>query len=258
MDEQTPGQIVELLAKASLAVKSVGKSGKNQKQNYNFRAIDDVVGAVNPALGELGITLTREILSIDRGEAIRTSSGGSMRVTVLHCRFTFTAPDGSSLVSEAIGEGMDSGDKGASKAMSAALKYALCHTLLIPTEDRSDPEWDRAKPDTSEEAQERREFDRAKASLGELLKSRRDADRITVAEGALKLRDVGARIVQEVYEKDALETLPEVERVRELIEAGAFDLSTGDRIPDAREHPPAPGDAYDDETPHPDQEDLYR
>lgn len=232
MDEQTPEQIVVLLAKASLTVKSVGKSGKNQKQNYRFRAIDDVIGAVNPVLGECGITLTREIVSMDRGEAIRTSSGGSMRVTVLHCRFTFTAPDGSYLASEAIGEGMDSGDKGANKAMSAALKYALCHTLLIPTEDRSDPEWDRAKPDTSEAAQEKRAFDQARAELGEMLKSMRDADRITVAEGALPLRDVGPRIVQAVYEKDTLETLPEVQRVHQLIEAGAFDLSTGERIPD--------------------------
>jgi hypothetical protein len=49
-------------------------------------------------------------------------------------RFTLYAADGSSVDTEAIGEAMDSGDKGMNKAMSYAYKYAMLQLLCIPTE----------------------------------------------------------------------------------------------------------------------------
>ena len=39
-----------------------------------------------------------------------------------------------------VGEGMDSGDKAANKAMAIAHKYALLQTFCIPTEEQKDPD----------------------------------------------------------------------------------------------------------------------
>ena len=54
----------------------------------------------------------------------------SVRLLVRH---TFYAEDGTHVVCVTLGEAMDSGDKASNKAMSAALKYALIETFLIPT-----------------------------------------------------------------------------------------------------------------------------
>ena len=50
------------------------------------------------------------------------------------------------MVTEVIGEGMDSGDKASNKAMSVAHKYAIMQLLSIPTEDAKDPENDNPAP----------------------------------------------------------------------------------------------------------------
>lgn len=228
-DEQ--GQIVELLAQAALEIDAVGKSGRNHEQNYDFRAVDDVINATGPVLGRAGVVVTREILSIDRSEAVKTRSGGQMRVTLLHCRFTFTAPDGSSVQTDALGEGMDSGDKGASKAMSAAKKYALCHALLIPTEDRSDPEYD--APGTNPEA-DAAELKRRKIRLPGLVRLKRAESNIT---SDLKSMAVVVRIIRETLDSDEIADFVELEEVERAINSGEYDLATGERVPPDTNNP---------------------
>jgi hypothetical protein len=61
---------------------------------------------------------------------------------VLHIAYTFYGAAGDSITSEVMGEGMDSGDKAANKAMAVAHKYAIMQLLSIPTEDAKDPERD--------------------------------------------------------------------------------------------------------------------
>jgi len=124
-------QIYELLSKAAKDVGVVGKGKRNQQQGYNFRSVDDVVDACHAAFTKHGIFLTSEVLSGNREER-KTAKGGVLVYSILRIKFTFYAPDGSSVSSTAEGEGMDSGDKASNKAMSAALKYALGQTLLIP------------------------------------------------------------------------------------------------------------------------------
>ena len=48
--------------------------------------------------------------------------------------------DGSSISSVTLGESSETGDKGAGKAMSYALKFALLQSFLIPTEEQKDPD----------------------------------------------------------------------------------------------------------------------
>jgi len=223
-------QILDLLPKAALAVNPVGKDGYNSAQKYNFKAIDHVVDAVNPVLGDLGITMTREILSTERTSG-STRNGGTMHYTTMLCRFTFYAPDGSSVTTDAYGEGMDSGDKSANKAMSAALKYALCHALLIPTHDRSDPEWDRADP----EASERKALRAGKVALVQHVAAKRRGIDSTLNAGAFI-----AKVLRDVLDADEVTTTDELDAVGAAIESGEYDLATGDRIPAESTHDAPP------------------
>jgi hypothetical protein len=87
-----------------------------------------------------------EVLA-ERSEERHTKSGGTLIYRVLTIRFHFAAPDGSRVSVTVIGEGMDSGDKAANKAMAVALKYALSQTLLLPYNE-VDPDADTPPPST--------------------------------------------------------------------------------------------------------------
>jgi hypothetical protein len=128
-----PGQIFSRMNKVMQEVGAVGKNKKNQQQSYNFRAIDDVIDACHPAFVRNEIFITSEVLE-SRREEHETKSGTRLYYSILRAKFTFYAPDGSNVCSVTEGEGMDTGDKATNKAMSAALKYALGQTLMIPFE----------------------------------------------------------------------------------------------------------------------------
>ncbi len=122
--------IYELLPKVAKAIGAIGKTGSNTAQNYKFRAIDDVVNAAHPAFTEHGVFVTSEV--IDQEREVHQGRNSTLHYSILRVKFTFYAPDGSHVSSTTVGEGMDSGDKASNKAMSAALKYALGQTFLIP------------------------------------------------------------------------------------------------------------------------------
>jgi len=122
-------------------VGSIGKGRDNVQQHYKFRGIDDVYLALHDILAECGVFSTSEILS-ERVEDRESRSGGTLVYRVLHLRYTFHALDGTSVTSDVIGEGMDSGDKAANKAMSVGHKYALLQAFAIPTDEPKDPEND--------------------------------------------------------------------------------------------------------------------
>jgi hypothetical protein len=122
-------------------VGAVEKSRKNTAQGYAFRGIDEVYGALQLVMAKHGVFVVPVVLTQDWGER-PTKGGGSMLRVVTTIRHTFFASDGSSVEAVTLGEGMDSGDKSANKAMSVALKYALLEVFCIPTSDPKDPEND--------------------------------------------------------------------------------------------------------------------
>jgi hypothetical protein len=83
-------------------------------------------------------------------------------------RYLFVTTDGSSLEAVVYGEAMDSGDKATNKAMSAAHKYALLQTFLIPTEDVEDSDADEttAEPDHVPASEDQRKRIEALLVLG--------------------------------------------------------------------------------------------
>lgn len=121
-------------------VDAIGKNKTNPQQGYKFRGIDDMYNALHPLFAIHGVFITSDILSSKREER-QTKSGGNLIYTIVTCKFTFYAEDGTNVSSTLEGEAMDSGDKSTNKAMSTALKYALMQMFLIPTEEQLDTEY---------------------------------------------------------------------------------------------------------------------
>lgn len=135
-------------------------SGPNQ---YNYRGVDDVMNALNPALIKNGVFIVPEVLEETREER-QTSKGGNLLYSILKIRFRFYAEDGSHIDAVTIGEGMDSGDKASNKAMSVAFKYACFQIFCIPTEEMIDP--DATVPDSSHKMENGGNPSRSPASSG--------------------------------------------------------------------------------------------
>lgn len=114
-------------------VEEIKKTRDNKQQGYKFRGIDDVYNAVHPLLAKHKVFPACEILDKATSER-ETKAGGTLFCVHLRAKYTFFADDGSSVFTEALGEGMDSADKASNKAMSSAYKYALFQLLCIPTE----------------------------------------------------------------------------------------------------------------------------
>ena len=76
-------------------------------------------------------------------------------------KYTFYANDGSSIISIVVGEGMDSADKSANKALSVAYKYACFQVFCIPTEEMKDPDADAPDPAPKPKAQPKQEQPKA-------------------------------------------------------------------------------------------------
>lgn len=122
-------------------IEAITKNRSNQQQNYKFRGIDDAYNALHDVFAKHKIFTVPKILA-EKVEERVNSSGRALFYRVLTIEYTVFAEDGSSVSGIVIGEGMDTGDKAANKAMSVAHKYFLLQLFMIPTEDKKDPEED--------------------------------------------------------------------------------------------------------------------
>lgn len=120
-------------------IEPIAKGRKNDKQNFMFRGIDEIMNELQPILKKHGLFVVPKVSSVIRAEK-QSNSGGALLYTIATMEYTMYAKDGSSIVGSTVGEGMDSGDKASNKAMSVALKYFLLQTFCIPTEDAKDPD----------------------------------------------------------------------------------------------------------------------
>jgi hypothetical protein len=144
MSEDT-GQIFDLMSKVMGDIKAISKDRTNEFDHYQFRGIDDIYNAVQPALVKHGVIVVPKVVSFETGET-KSSQDKNMRYVVGEFSFTFHAPDGSSVTVSALGEAFDRGDKSANKAMSAAMKYAFLQTFCIPTGEKIDTENESPQP----------------------------------------------------------------------------------------------------------------
>jgi hypothetical protein len=118
--------------KAMLAVLSdlapIAKESVNQHFRYNFRGIDAVYREVNPLFKKHGIFCTSKILSHN------IAVDGKTATATVIVEYAFHAEDGSSVSTQVLAMGADTGDKAANKALSAAHKYALLQAFVVPCE----------------------------------------------------------------------------------------------------------------------------
>jgi hypothetical protein len=121
---------------------AIGKTQRNQQQNFMFRGHDDVMNALNPLLAKHGVFVVPNVL--ERIVSERTTSKGSTMYEVnLHVRYTFWGAQGDSFTASGWGEGTDMGDKATSKAMTMAFKYVVGQAFALATAEMSDSDNDR-------------------------------------------------------------------------------------------------------------------
>ena len=131
--------IYEALTAINKEVEAIKKDQTNQQQGFKYRGIDQVMNELHDLFARFEVLITSEPLNCNREE--RTNAKGTTLIwSIIEYKFTFTAKDGSSISSTAIGEAMDSGDKGSIKCISVALKYVLFDMFLIPTAEMKDPD----------------------------------------------------------------------------------------------------------------------
>lgn len=186
------GQIYELIPKIMAEVGFIGKSGTNKDQGYTFRKVDDVYAALQPILAKYGVFAVPEVLK-DESEERKTKSGSALIYRKLTIKYTFYAPDGSSVPSVVLGEGMDTGDKASNKAMSAGQKYAFCQTLCVPTSDPKDSENENHEVEPRQPMgshynanQQPRGFQNSPLDIGQAIGTRQDQPKYKLTEKQLK------------------------------------------------------------------------
>lgn len=118
-----------------IAATGIAKRMRNQQQGYNFRGIEDAMNELSPLLIKHSITVTSRYSELSITERMKgdPKDGKGTRFCTLKGLFTFSAPDGSSVVNECYGEAMDSGDKAVTKAQSVAFRTALFQQFVVPT-----------------------------------------------------------------------------------------------------------------------------
>jgi len=115
------------------------KKQKSQDVKYTFAGEAALIAALRPAMVEHGIYMhVSKIENVSR-EHLTTKSGTQMvnTLTTGTVRFTHSL-SGTFIDSWATGEGFDSGDKSANKAMTGLYKYAMRQTFCIETGDDPD------------------------------------------------------------------------------------------------------------------------
>lgn len=131
--------IYKAISAAMDDIDAIGKNSKNIQQGFLYRSIDDVYNVLHPILARNKIFTVTEVLEAHKEER-QTAKGGTLIYRVLKIKYTMYAEDGSNISGVVIGEGMDSGDKAANKAMAIAHKYFLTQLFSIPTDEPKDPD----------------------------------------------------------------------------------------------------------------------
>lgn len=126
---------------------TIEKTQRNAGQGWMFRGIDQFMNALHPILAKHRVVCIPMVAGESKVETI-----GKMVHIIQPYAYTFYAEDGSSVSGSMLGQGADPGDKAANKAASAALKYALMQTFMVPTEDMIDGDTD--NPDLTGRAEQ--------------------------------------------------------------------------------------------------------
>ena len=155
------------------AIGFVGKDQKNTGQGWKFRGIDDLINALHPILNEHGVGILPAVVQHSEPKFITNEkSGKTSKNTQVTIKYTFFAEDGSTVDVVMPAEGVDPGDKGTNKALSAAFKYALIQAFCVPTKDMAEADSENANVDGEATSVSAKKVTKASASSGTAVKKK--------------------------------------------------------------------------------------
>ena len=117
---------------AELSGGGIPKRHRNERDDYRYRSIDDVLNRLSPLLARHKLCVLPRAL--ERTSADRVGESDLLLVgVVLRVAFELVSSvDGSSHTIEAFGEALDASDKATAKAMSSAYKHAMLQAFCVP------------------------------------------------------------------------------------------------------------------------------
>ena len=117
---------------AELSGGGIPKRHRNERDDYRYRSIDDVLNRLSPLLAKHKLCVLPRVL--ERECTDRLGEGDLLLVGVtLRVAFDLvSSADGSSHTVEAFGEALDASDKATAKAMSSAYKHAMLQAFCVP------------------------------------------------------------------------------------------------------------------------------
>jgi hypothetical protein len=139
------------------------RKDKQMEQGARYRYIGEgkIVRLLRKSMILNGLTVAPIRCKLVHHEAVQTAKGGTSHCRILEVTWRLShVASGQFEDVETVGEAADSGDKGSTKAMTAAKKYALLQAFLIETGD--DPD------DTSSEQHRRQTADNRPATAAVL------------------------------------------------------------------------------------------
>lgn len=230
MSDTKPGQVFSLIPQAMEEIGAIAKTERNTFHKYDYRGIDSIYNAFSRPLAKCGLFIVSHAAEVLSSREVRTKKDGTQLEMVLAVTFRIYAPDESYVEFSCIGAGMDSGDKSAAKAHTAAFKVLCFEVFLPPIEDDSDGDKD---------SPEREELDRppppppnpsplalAKLALYEWTQAYRDA--ADLRPDAVNDKEFLVSLARAMYGAEGATTVERVEAMREAIEAGGCNPETGE------------------------------
>jgi hypothetical protein len=207
-------------------VTHIGKGGRTPEKagGYAFRGIDQVVDALSVAFRRHRLAVQSEV----RWQEFHTE--GKMTDARVVMRYDLTSlEDGSTFRVEGLGEGRDSSDKGANKAMSMAKKDALCTAFLIPTGEPDHAELER--PQYGDDEGDRRPSRPAssRSAPDQAPPRRYSPAEYAQAIGKVQDRDQLRRLGDHIAEAGSMDEVVEGSSLRQRLQATAATFDGGQR-----------------------------
>ena len=132
------GELAKAICHVMAAAAYIPQTGKNSFHNYSYASDADLLLILQPAMIAAGLALVPHDIDIQTVEHSPDRKGKPVWRSDLVVTWMLIHISGESMIVKAPGCGVDGEDKGAYKAMTGALKYALRHLFLVPT--GNDPE----------------------------------------------------------------------------------------------------------------------
>lgn len=126
------GGLYVRIARIIESLPDIQPGGKNQHFNYKFITDKQVLGVLRPRLARARIIIVPETVREYGFETLTTAKGGTSYLTKIEVTWRVVdGINGESFTGQSLGYGDDSGDKGANKAYTSALKNYLLKLFEI-------------------------------------------------------------------------------------------------------------------------------